>query len=766
MDNKLYYNILLGLFISLFVSCTSTKYVPENKYLLDKVEIISDNPIIKSGDLSLFLRQNPNSKWFNLFRTQLYIYNLSGPDSTKWANQVLRRLGDKPVIYNAADAEISRQEMMKAVKNMGYIGAFVDTLTKANNKKIKVTYKVSTGLPYRINHLRYQIDNDSIWSYIVRDSAASLVRVGNVLDINVLDKERQRITTNMQRYGFYRFNKDYISFTADTVRNTYSVDLTIKLNSTIFSPNFPPLRKYGIKSIHVLSDINTLQPDQIVDQDVDSIHYKGIKIFYKGKIHLQPKILYDNIFLKSGELYNIDNVQKTYLSFSRLPVLRYTNLRFIEHSSDSTSLDAYVLLTRNRQKSISFEVEGTNNAGDLGMAVSTTYRNRNLFKGSESFMLRLRGAYEAVSGLQGEYKNESYTELNAETSISFPRFLFPFLSSDLKRNIRATTEFGLQYNYQLRPEFTRNVASISWNYKWQSRNQHYRHQIDLIDLDYLYMPWIDSNFKQTYLDQPDNYILRYNYDDRLIMRSGYGFVYNSAGHLVRNNVLSDNSYTVRFSIESAGNLLYGIAKTFNIKKQNNGEYDVLSIPFAQYISGNIDYSRNIVIDERNSLAYHIGGGIAIPYGNADVVPFEKRFFSGGANSVRGWSVRSLGPGTFVGDGNFMNQSGDIKLDASIELRSMMFWKLSGAAFIDAGNIWTLKKYDIQPGGQFLLDKFYQQIAVSYGIGFRLDLDFFILRFDFGMKAVNPAFTGKDHYPIIHPKVSRDLAFHFAVGYPF
>ena len=192
---------------------------------------------------------------------------------------------------------------------------------------------------------------------------------------------------------------------------------------------------------------------------------------------------------------------------------------------------------------------------------------------------------------------------------------------------------------------------------------------------------------------------------------------------------------------------------------------MLDIPFAQYVKGDVDFAKNIVIDNRNSLAFHIGGGIAIPYGNASVIPLEKRYFSGGANSVRGWSVRTLGPGTFPGDNNFLNQTGDIKLDASIEYRTRLFWKLKGAAFIDAGNIWTLRDYKDQPGGQFKFKSFYKQIAMSYGLGLRLDLDFFVLRFDGGMKAINPA-EGSKRYPIFSPNFKRDFAFHFAVGYPF
>ena len=403
----------------------------------------------------------------------------------------------------------------------------------------------------------------------------------------------------------------------------------------------------------------------------------------------------------------------------------------------------------------------------LGAALSVSYQNRNLFRGSELCMFRVRGAYEAVSGLHGQYRNESYTELGAETSINFPRFLFPFLSNDFRRNIRANTEFGLQYNYQMRPEFTRIVASTNWSYKWQSKSLHTRHQIDVLDINYLYMPWLDPIFEERYLKEKQNYILRYNYEDRLIVRAGYSYVYNSATGVMPTTTVADNSYSLRFNVESAGNVLYGLAKLTSMHQNKEGEYSILNIPFAQYIRADFDYAKNIAFDLKNSLSYHLNLGIAFPYGTAKMVPFEKRYFSGGANSVRGWSVRDLGPGSFPGDGNFLNQTGDIKFDASMEFRSKLFWKIQSALFVDAGNIWTIREYESQLGGKFRFNKFYKQIAFAYGLGIRLDLDFFILRLDGGMKAINPVYeSGKHRYPIFHPRFSRDFAFHFAVGYPF
>lgn len=770
MKKGILYTILLYLALSL-ASCSATKFVPDGSYLLDEVKIHTDNKEIKPSDMRLYVRQNPNSKWFSTIKTQLYVYNWSGRDSTKWFNRFLRKIGDAPVIYNESDAIRSQEEIAKAVQNLGYMGASVKRTTKTKKKKLKLFYEITSGKPYIVRTLKYDISDKKIAEYLRNDSTQSMLREGMLFDVNVLDAERQRITDYLLCNGYYKFNKDYITYTADTARNTHQVDLTLHLlpYKTYVGDTPKEHFQYKINKINFITDYDVLQSSALSSIEInDSLHYNGFPIYYKDKLYLRPKVLVDNLRFASGDLYDERNVQKIYTYFGRLSALKYTNIRFFEtQNGDSTQLNCYVMLTKSKHKSISFELEGTNSAGDLGAAASVSFQHRNLFRGSETFMVKFRGAYEAISGLQPGYKNHNYTEYGVETSINFPNFLFPFLTSDFKRRIKATTEFGLQYNYQLRPEFSRTIASASWSYKWIQK-QKIQHRIDLLDISYLYLPWISSQFQEDYINKDkDNYILKYNYENRLIVRMGYNYSYNSAGGTLVNNTITTNSYSIRAGFESAGNILYGISKMINMRKNKDGEYAILGIPYAQYLKGDFDFAKNIIIDHRNSLAFHAGIGIAVPYGNAKVVPFEKRYFSGGANSVRGWSVRNLGPGSFAGDGNFMNQSGDIKLDASIEYRTRLFWKFRGAAFIDAGNIWTIREYENQPGGVFEFDKFYKQIAVAYGLGLRLDLDFFVLRFDGGMKAINPKYKkAKERYPIIHPRFSRDFAFHFAVGYPF
>ena len=228
-------------------------------------------------------------------------------------------------------------------------------------------------------------------------------------------------------------------------------------------------------------------------------------------------------------------------------------------------------------------------------------------------------------------------------------------------------------------------------------------------------------------------------------------------------------FSIRTNVESSGNALTAVNSLFSTPKNSEGQYTFMDIAYAQYVKGDLDVTTHVNIDNRNSLVMHLGVGVAYPYGNSTILPFEKRYFSGGANSMRGWTVRGLGPGSFKNknrDIDFINQSGDMKLDINLEYRSNLFWKLHSALFVDAGNIWTIRNYKEQPGGQFNIRTFYQDIAFSYGMGLRFELDFFVFRLDCGMKAVNPAYSGKDKYPLFNPDFSRDFALHFAVGYPF
>lgn len=745
----------------LLVSCSTSKFIPEEHYLLDEVSIVSDTEEVDPSLFTSYIRQNPNAKWFNLVKVPMHIYCLAGKDSDHSFNRFLRRLGDAPVIYDASIAEKSQREIEKAVRNMGYMRAQVHLDTEVKKRKIKVNYRIEAGRPYTIKHIAYNINDTKIYDYIEKDSLASLLKPGMSFDVVALDNERQRITKMLQNNGYYKFNKDFIVYQADTVRNTFQVNLTMKLLPFQLRKEDEPTKhqQYTIRNVNFLANENAS----------DSLTYKGLNYFYQNRLFIRPNTLATFNYIRPHDFYKEQDVQKTYTSMGRLRALKYTNIRFDEvMQNDSAMLDANIALTKAKNQSLSFEIEGTNSAGDLGAAASLTFQHRNVFRGSETFTIKARGAYEAITGLQEGYESDDYREYGIEASLNFPEFKFPFLSSSFKQKIRATSEVGIDFNSQNRPEFTRTLASASWGYRWVD-NKNSQHRFDLLDVNYVYVPWKSENFKAYLENLTDrNSILIKSYEDQLIVRMGYTYTYNSANDRTHSSKRR-NSYSIRMNLEEAGNLLYITSKAIHSSPKEDKGYVIANIPFAQYIKGDIDYARHWKIDERNSFVFHIGAGIAYPYGNSQILPFEKRYFSGGPNSVRGWSVRSLGPGSYQGkegNMNYVNHTGDIKLDINLEYRTHLFWKFNGAAFIDAGNIWNIRDYKGQEEGTFHFNRFYKQLAVAYGLGIRFDLDFLIIRFDGGMKAINPMKTGKNKYPFLHPRFNRDFAFHFAVGYPF
>ena len=720
----------------LLCGCSASRHLPENAYMLNKVRVVTDGKYkdINTTAMKEYVRQKSNSRWLSTFKVPLGIYCLAGTDSSG-VNRILRSLGEAPVVYDTLLARFSCEDLKQALENKGYLDAEVSMYLDKHKRKVSAIYVLRPGPAYTISHYETDIRDSVIAAILSRRE--STLRNGMQFSADALNTERSQITSYLQNRGYFRFHKEFISYRARKNPREHSVDLSL-----------------------------VLQAYRRTSEDSSSLHnrYTVRDVIYQSgnvgdtTIHLRDHVLRENTFIREGEYYSAADLQNTYNHFGRLSAVKYTNISY-EQVPDTTLLDATIQIQTNKPSTISFQPEGTNTAGDLGAAASLTYQNRNLFKGSEMLSVQLRGAYEAIRGLEG-YSNQDFFEYSLEGRLSFPRFIVPFLSSDFRRGIIASSEVSLLYDSQDRPEFLRRVLSAGWHYQWKPQNSFHNYRMDLIDLNYVFMPWISQTFREEYLDNTSNSnaILSYNYEDLLIMKIGFGYAYNNGRTALKTN------------LETAGNLLDFYAHTFDTSQNSLGQSVVFNIAFAQYVKADVDFIHRLYEGDNSQLVFHVGLGVAYPYGNSRVLPFEKRYFAGGANSVRGWSVRSLGPGSYKDkDGriNFITQTGDMKLDLNLEYRSHLFWKFNGALFLDAGNIWTLRYYPEQEGGQLKLSRLLDDMAVGYGLGLRLNFDYFILRFDLGMKAVNPAYEDDDtHYPLIHPKLSRDLAFHFAVGLPF
>lgn len=718
----------------LITACSASKFIPDNRYMLDKVVMKSDRPGFDAAQLAPYIRQKSNSRWFSLFKIPLGTYSLSGKDTTKWINRTLQRIGEQPVLFDSAQARLSCEDLRTAMQNMGYMNASVGfDVKKKRKRRLDAVYTLHPGDPFLIRHFSYDIQDSGV-ARVLRPFITTNFspRQFTVAD---LDKERTRLTAILNDSGYYHFHKDFIQFSADSARGSHDVDVTLHLKKYRKTSNDTAVShpRYRIGAVRFIAGDST-------------------------GLHLRRSVLANSSAISEGSYFSSSALKRTYNNFGRLGAVRYTNIDFAEHP-DSNLLDCNIQIFNQKPNTISFQPEGTNTSGDFGAAASLTYQNRNIFRGSELFSLQLRAAFEAISKLDG-YDAHDYEEYSVTGSLQFPRFVAPFLSDRLRYRSTATSEIAVSWDLQNRPEFHRRVFSSAWKYRWSDHKHDINYNLDLLDLNYVYMPWISPTFKHDYLDSVSNRnaILRYNYEDLFIMKVGFGLSYSNARNALRAN------------IETAGNILRLLSKPLSFSRDAQGHYQLFNIAYAEYMKFDFDYTHHIPLAPETQLVLHTDFGIAWPYGNSSVLPFEKRYFAGGANSVRGWSVRELGPGTFRGhDGriDFINQTGDMKLDLNAEMRSHLFWKFDGAAFIDAGNIWTLRAYADQPGGQFKFKNFYKQIALAYGLGLRLNFDYFILRFDMGMKAINPAYeNNKEHYAIIHPDLGRDFTFHFAVGLPF
>ncbi len=750
-------------------SCSSTKFVPEGKYLLNKVEIKSDEKTQSEKELWHFLRQEPNFKVFGIYRLYLSIYNLSGRDSTKWRNRTLRAMGESPVIYDPFLTYRSEKELQKYMQTKGYIHAEVTSDVEHKKKKANITYTVTANKPYRVRHINYNFAVDPAIDSFMQERGLrnSLLTEGMLFDTDVLNSERDRITRQLRRQGYFHFNKEFLSYTADSTLGSNQVDITLNLKPFVHilpdgTTKGGKHEKYKIRHINVFTLKSSRSAGNVSFETVDTIAHKpGIFVFFENKKPLiRPKIIENELRILPGQLYNEQQVERTYTRFNSFGVIRSTNIQFNDLKNDSNQLDCSIFLMPAKLQSFSLDLEGTNSWGDLGFATNLGYQHRNIFRGSELLSVKLRYAQEAYSGIS-DILQKNTRDIGGDVSLNFPRFLFPFLSTPFKQRINSQTEFRLGYNYQIRPNtFERTLATAGVKYIWDMR-RYYRYTFDIVDLNYIKIT-TDPTFDSLY-SAPKYSVLRYSYSDHFILNSRFTLMYDDQLNSTRLN----RTY-YRVSVETAGNLLYGISYLSNQNKNKDGFYEIGKIPFSQYVKGELAYSYSRYIDKKNRIVYHGTLGIVYPYGNAQIVPFEKRFFGGGANGVRGWAVRTLGPGNFTSENlnDFVQQAGDIKLNASIEYRSKLFWKMELAAFLDGGNIWTIKDYESQPGGYFKFNEFYKQIALSYGLGLRFDFTYFLIRFDAGAKTYNPAKTKAERWRFKGFNWSDDTAFHFAIGYPF
>lgn len=763
---------LFVIVLMLLYSCSPVRKMGPNAVLLNKNVIKSDEPKYHDG-INGILKQKPNRRILGVFRFHLGVYTLfnQGKD-TKVKAWFRRTVGEEPVLLDTLLTERSRVQIKQYMENKGYFNAEVTdtTVYKRKGTRAKVYYFIKAGRPYTIREIRYIIKDTMIRAIVMSDTASSLVKRGKNYDTEMFQGERERVTTLLKNHGYFYFTQQFINYRVDSALKSFSVDVNYYINNPSvasddslngFQGRHQP---YNISRVFVKSDYDPLKSTTSIY--TDTVHKnENTFLFKQGKYPFRPTVLSNKIYLKENELYTLEEHENTYNSLSELGNFRFINVNFERDSIridslPNPSLTCFINLTPGLRQGYRVEIEGTHNGGNLGTAGSLIYSNRNVFRGAELVEFKFKAAFEDQRSFSGEEQKiflfNTY-EFGPELSISIPRLLWPFKSFKPKyKSASPITNFTVSYNLQQRPEFFRRTANFSASFSFK-QSRYVSHQFAPAEINFVIVKQDDS-FRDILLEIGDQGLIE-SYDDHLIAGGRYSFILNTQ----QLNKLKNFIY-LRFNLESAGNSIRLADELSGRVTKKDSSYAVFNNIYAQYLKPDFDLRYYHLINENSTLVYRFAAGIGIPYLNSKALPFEKSFFAGGANDLRAFSARTLGPGSYSDERN-VQQSGEIKLNANVEYRFDIFRVLQGAFFADAGNVWLTKEDVGRPGGKFDSDKFLNEIAIGSGIGFRFNFTYFIFRLDFGFPMRDPRMEESKRW--VYKKLQlRDGVANFGIGFPF
>lgn len=772
-NNITFFKLALILSVLLLFGCRSTRYVPDDRYLLSDIDIKIDNKQVDKNEVANYLKQKENLKILGFIKFHLWLYNISDKNKEK---SLLREIGEPPVIYDKGLHEKSKEQIIQYLYNKGYYQAKVSDEIELKNKRAFLTYRIQTGEPYMIRNVKYEVKDTAIAKYIDQTNNETLIKSGDIFDVDVLDKERTRIRRILNDEGYYKFVEDYIHFRIDSSLNSKIADVNIIIENPGLSTegNEYSHKKYKIKDY----EISIYNPDKngtsgLIREYTDTTKLCNYTFYHNGKLPLNKNVIIKTIENYPNELYNKTEEERLYNNLFSLRQFKYVNIQFNENTGYKDSLNGYltgkIYLPMQVKQNYSIDIEGTNTSGNLGIAGNLNYQHRNLFGGAQIFDFKLRGATErqvSISG--GNTSIYNMNEIGGEAKLSFPGFIFPVDEHMLKLYSMPFTYFSMAYNFQDRQNYTRTLVNATFGYQWKSTSD-INHYFNLLDLNAVRIFRFDSTFFNSIQDL----YIKYSYTNHIVSATNYSFIYNDQ------DLKKKPGYNyVRINLEAAGNTLWLYNRITGQKSYNldgseapvnsPGYYKIFDTRFAQYLKGDIEYRYGYRFDKYNSFASRAFLGVALPYGNFDVIPFEKMYFTGGANGIRAWQVRSLGPGSYVpGENEYPNQSSDIKIEANIEYRFNIIWNLEGALFVDAGNIWAINNSDNREGAVFSFNRFYKEFAIGTGVGLRLVTNYFIIRADIGMKLRDPSRPdGSRWIPGGRSYQGSDFNLNIGIGYPF
>ena len=694
-----------------------------------------------------------------------------------------RRLGEAPVLFKLNDRYRNLRKIKIFLKEKGFYNSDVKIVTKdrkLNKKKVEAFYKINLQEVHKIYNISYEINDEQVKKMILNDTVHSFLNKGNRLDISILEDERERITNFLRNKGYYNFSKDFISYSVDTISKNKFDELYIYIKKDTSEISKSAFKRYIIKNVFIYSYFEAqnaltekehyfLTFDTLIYYDKDEVKYNFL---YNKMPRINPKAIVRGLYIKPGKLFNLKDVNATYRYLASLPIIQIANIKFTEIKSENSDIDTIAMLnceirlTQAKLKSTNTSFELTNTSGNFGIGGNFSFTHNNIFRNSGVLNLGTKVAFKRLTKDKSWIQSDTAGFFNShefgiDFSLNFPRLMAPVPMKKFMKRRNPKTIISGNFNFLQRPDYTYTVAGGNIGYYWNS-TQTIGHAFlpittDVVDL---------RNATPDFLNYITRLQLKDTYETHFVFGSSYKFTFNNQFLNGKKNMI-----LLMMSTKLAGNSLSAVMNWFNQPK-TEGSYQVNNIVYAQFVKEDIEFRfHKKLLRENDKIAFRLFAGAALPYGNLKVVPFGERYFVGGANSIRAWQNRSLGPGSYIQNDSiegYPNQTADIRLEANIEYRMKLFWKLEGALFVDAGNIWAINNQDIRLGARFNIHSFYKEIAVGTGYGIRLDLGFVLLRADMGIKLIDPSLPLDNRWIYGDGKKigNDDWSFYIAIGYPF
>lgn len=780
----------------MLAACNVTRSLPEGEYLLSKVSFRDDKSTprderitVDRDDLESYVRQSPNKRILGI-DFYVWVYEKANPNKDNWINNTMRKIGEEPVLLDSVLTDKSIQNLQTYLHTRGYCQSSVrcDVDTTRRKRRAELTYTLHQGEPTRINELSYDFRDASLRSIILADTAATLLHIGDIFDITRLDSERERIATDLNNRGYLDFTVNNISYEVDTIGHQTKADVKMIIKPTLVDYDGRGAQVWSDNAVYRIRNVNVFPTyDPMLrstggfkaNAKIDTTYYYGLNIIrdLNTTPQLRDAVLRRTIPIYPNYIYAVDQINHTNKELMSLGFFRNAKIDFTAvphddtyvsyvgndgddseiHNTREEYIDCNIYCTPALKQSAKVEVEASSTSTFYGFSATLGYSNKNVFRGAEAFDVAARFGFEFMYAR--DVKKRSAQELGITAGLSFPRFLAPFHTSPGMKISQPRTRLELAFDYQNRPYYRRNIFTTRWAYSWQQGD---RSSIVLRPVD---INWIDvKEVDEQFLADIDNQYLRTSFESQLTAGLSASFIYNT-----QRSDFDQNVTIVRANLESAGNLIQGLEHLFSKPAAGKDYYEILGVRYSQYVRAELSASHKIDLGHKMALAGRLFGGVGVTYGNSmgRSIPFDRMFYCGGANSMRGWVPRTLGPGNkpMVKDTSYPSQVGDVRLEANLEFRFPIWWIFHGALFLDAGNVWYLRDTeDSSPEEVFRFNNFYRQLGFNTGAGLRIDATFVILRFDLGIQLHNPGRPEGERW--IHNFKWSNMALNFGVGYPF